>query len=114
MHIVGIEYLLRYHRGKKEAAQMMLACSGILPNTPDKEGQTPLWHALVIVGREYDVFFLFFSWLGSSNNDHSDEFLRSCTEAPCARDGVDRLQPTAFAKAPLGYGSWSGLDSQLG
>lgn len=92
--------------------QMMLAWPGILPNTPDKEGQTPLWHALDSVGKDYDVYL--FSCSSSSDNDHFDGVLKSSFDALCAHHGVDPLQYTAFAKAPRGFGSWTGLDSQQG
>lgn len=50
---------------------MMLDWLGVLLDILHKEGQTPLWHALGSVEKEYDVFFFFFSGLGSSDNDHS-------------------------------------------
>lgn len=110
MHIVDIKGRSRYHRGSKEAVQMMLAWPGSPYNIPEKQGQTPLWHALGSVGKRYDVYFFFGP--GFPDNDHFDGFVKyGCSRA---HHGVDPLQPTAFAKAPLGFGCWTGLDSQQG
>lgn len=54
------------------------------------------------VGKDYDVYL--FSGTGSSNNEYIDGFLKLSIDALCAHHGVDPLQPTAFAKAPLGFG----------
>lgn len=90
----------------------MLDWPGVLPDIPDKEGQTPLWHALDSVGKEYDVFF--FSGLDFSNNDHSVNSWGRVWRFSVRAMVWTPLQPTAFAKTPLGFDSWSGLDSQLG
>lgn len=45
----------------KKAVQMMLAWPGILPNIPEREGQTSLWHTLDSVGKYYDVSLVFWS-----------------------------------------------------
>lgn len=97
IQIVRFEDSLTYHREAKEAIQMMLERPDILPDIPDKEGKTPLWHALDSVREEYDFFRVF----ESEHYDHLHDFLRSSIEALCARDDVDPLQPTAFANTPL-------------
>lgn len=98
MQVVDIEDSSQHHREAKEAVQMMLDRPDILPDTPDKEGKTPLWHALDSMRREYDAFF---SGFGTSDNGHFHGFLRSSIEALCARDDVDPLQRTALSKTPL-------------
>lgn len=77
--ILDIKGRSRYHRGSKEAVQMMLAWPGSPCNIPEKEGQTPLWHALDSAGKNYNVYF--FSGPGFPGNDHFDGFVKSGMDA---------------------------------
>lgn len=78
--------------------QMMLNRPDILPDIPDKEGKTPLWHALDGVRREYAAFSTkpVFQDDGVFHN-----FLRAAIDALCAREDVDPQQSTGLAKTPV-------------
>lgn len=93
-----MEDSLQYHNEAKEAMQMMLDRPDILPDIPDKEGKTPLWHALDSIRKEYAAFSpkpVF----QDSGRFHG--FLRATIEALCARDDVNPQQSTGLAKTPL-------------
>lgn len=99
VQIPSIKDTSQYHIEAKEAVHMILDRPDILPDIPDNKGQTPLWHALDSVRKEYQACS---SGLGSSDDGHFHEFLKSTIEALCARDDVDPLlRPTASAKTPL-------------
>lgn len=77
---------------------MMLSRPDLLPDIPDKEGKTPLWHALDGVRKEYAAFS---TKHGFQDNGLFHNFLRATIEALCARDDVDPQQSTGLAKTPF-------------
>lgn len=96
---MDIKDSVQHYNGAKEAVQMMLDRPDMLPDMPDKEGKTPLWHALDCVRKEYEAFS---SGLGASDGGHFHGFLRSSIEDLCARDDVDPEEPTGVVgKTPL-------------
>lgn len=88
---------MKYHHEAKEAMQMMLSRPDILPDIPDKEGKTPLWHAGDSVRKEITAF--------STKRIFQDNgifynFLRAAIDA-LFRDDVDPEKSTGLAKTPL-------------
>lgn len=89
---------MKYHQGAKEAMRNMLNRPELLPDTPDKQGRTPLWHALKGASEEYPHFS---SNTSPVDGGHFYGFLQSSIEALCARNDVDPLHPTGLGKTPL-------------
>lgn len=82
--------------------RMMLNRPDILPDTPDKEGRTPLWHALDSMKKEHAAFS---PKVAFQDDGRFHGFLRETIEILCARDDVNPHQSTGFTKTPLDLAS---------
>lgn len=77
---------------------MMLSRPDIMPDIPDKEGKTPLWHALYGLSREYEAFN---RKRRSNDSGGFHNFMRASIEALCDRDDVDPQKSPEIGKTPL-------------
>lgn len=93
-----MEDSLQYHHEATEAMRMMVDRPDILPDIPDKEGRTPLWHALDSMRKEHAAFSL---KPEIQDSGRFDGFLRETIEMLCVRDDVDPHQSSGLTKTPL-------------
>lgn len=98
VQILKMEDSLQYHHEATEAMRMMLNRPEMLPDIPDKEGRTPLWHALDSMRKEHAAFSL---KPEIQDSGRFDGFLRETIELLCVRDDVDPHQSSGLTKTPV-------------